>query len=80
MRSENLETRLQIRSTIAQILNELMYNNQISATDMEEALEHYLIGLKDNVLLEYAESAIQEKAIIQEQLNKLTKEGENEEE
>lgn len=71
MRSDNLELRLQLRSTINRTLNELMYSNQISATDMEEALEHFLLSLKENVMMEYAEAAIQEKMILQQQLEEL---------
>lgn len=71
MRSNNLELRLQLRSTVDRTLNEIMYTNQISATDMEEAIEHFLLSLKENVMIEYAEAAIQEKMTLQQQLEEL---------
>lgn len=72
MRSLNLEFRLQLRSTIDRTLNEIMYANQISATDMEEAVEHFLLSLRERVLLEYAEAKLQEEQQLQEQLAQMT--------
>lgn len=82
MRSDNLELRLQLRSTITQTLSQLMTQNQISATDMEEALEHFLLSLKEQVMMEYAEAAFQEKQELQTKIQELTpiKEVETEEE
>lgn len=71
MRSTNLEFRLQLRSTVDRTLNELMYSNQISATDMEEAIEHFLLSLKENVMIEYAETVMQEKALLNQQIEEL---------
>lgn len=84
MRSDSLQRRLEVRSTVSQLLTDLMYQNQISATDMEEAIDHFLLSIKDQVMLEYAESAIQEKNDLQAQLQELNtpteKEVETEEE
>lgn len=71
MRSDNLELRLQLRSTITQTLSQLMAQNQISATDMEEAIEHFLLSLKEQVMIEYAESALQEKQKLQTQITEM---------
>lgn len=71
MRSDSLELRLQLRSTVNQTLNGIMIQNQISATDMEEAVEHFLLLLREQVLVEYAETALNEKTELQEQLEKL---------
>lgn len=61
MRTENLQLRLQLRSTIQSTLNDIMYQNNISVIDMEEAIEHYLLSLKEAALLEYANWTIQDK-------------------
>ena len=78
MRSDNLELRLQLRSTIDRTLNEIMYTNQISATDMEEAIEHFLLSLKENVMIEYAESVMQEKVSLNQQIEELKNTSEEE--
>lgn len=57
----DLQVRLQLRSTVQQALNDIMMNNQISATDMEDAVEHYLYGLKDAVSYEYVAWAMEDK-------------------
>lgn len=68
MRSNNLQLRMQLRSTVQTTLNDIMYNNNISAVDMEEAVEHYLLSLKDAAQMEYATWAIQDKAELEDML------------
>lgn len=57
---ENLQLRLQLRSTVQDYLNNLMTQNHITATQMEDTLNYILVGLKDSVLAEYAIYAMEE--------------------
>lgn len=51
---ENLITRLQLRTTIQDYITQLMIQNDISATQMEDALNHILLIIKDAALNDYA--------------------------
>lgn len=87
MRTNNLQLRMQLRSTIQSTLDSIMQNNNISATDMEEAIEHYLNSLKEQVMYEYVNWSMQERnALIEEMTSEVeedntsTSEEDNEEE
>ena len=78
MRTQNLQLHLQLRSTVENVLNDIMIQNNISATDMVEAIEHYLLRMQEAASLEYVQWAMEEKAqmeaIFQEQLQQQTEE------
>lgn len=56
---ENLQLRIQLRSTLQGYVNDLMNQYNISATMMEEALSAVLLLIKDASMSEYAEWAMQ---------------------
>lgn len=56
---EDLQLRIQLRSTLQGYVNDLMSQYQISATMMEEALSGVLLLIKDAATNEYAEWAMQ---------------------
>lgn len=60
--------RLETQRGITQILNNFMDANQISAAYMEDAINKYLVGLKDQVMQEFIMAASQ--PTIQEQPEK----------
>lgn len=62
MRTPNLQLHVQLRTTVQNILNDLMLQNNVSAMDMSEAVEHYLLSLKDAEMAEYVGWAMQEQA------------------
>lgn len=74
MRTDNLQLRIQLQSTVESTLNEIRYNNHISATDMQEAIEHYLLTLKEAVMAEYVNWSMQDKAKIETQYKQLLEE------
>lgn len=51
---EDLIMRLQLRSTIQEYIMQLMAQNNITATQMEDALNHVMLLIKDAVLSDYA--------------------------
>lgn len=55
------QLKMQLRATVQSIINDLMMQNHISASQMEEALEHVLLQIKDAATLEYVEWAINDK-------------------
>lgn len=80
MRTQDLQLHLQLRSTVQNLLNEVMMQNNISATDMVEAIEHYLLEMREAASLEYVQWAMEEKAqmeaAFQEQLQQKEEEQE----
>lgn len=60
--------RLETQRGITQILNNFMSANQIPAAYMEDAINKYLVGLKDQVMQEFIMAASQQT--IQEQSEK----------
>lgn len=82
MRMQDLQLHLQLRSTVQSLLNDVMVQNNISATDMAEAIEHYLLEVREAASLEYVQWAMereaQMEAAFQEQLQQ--KEVESQEE
>lgn len=48
----NLQQRAELQATIQQWIENFMQNNQILASDMEDALNKAMIKLKDQVILE----------------------------
>lgn len=65
--------RLETQRGITQILNNFMDANQIPAAYMEDAINKYLVGLKDQVMQEFIMAASQ--PTIQEQSEKEEKGG-----
>ena len=61
MRTQDLQLHIQLKSTVQNLLNEVMIQNKISATDMVEAIEHYLLEMREAASLEYVQWAMQEK-------------------
>jgi hypothetical protein len=64
----NQQQRIELQATVLQMVDSFMVNNQISASDMEDALNKVMVQLKDrilsNVLVEiYQEKAAQEEAV-----------------
>lgn len=55
------QLKMQLRATVQSIINDLMIQNNITATQMEEALEHALLQIKDAATLEYVEWAMHDK-------------------
>lgn len=51
---DNLITRLQLRSTIQEYISQLMTQNGITASQMEDALNYVMLLIKDAVLSDYA--------------------------
>lgn len=51
---ENLITRIQLRSTVQDYITQLMTQNNISATQMEDALNYTMLLIKDAALSDYA--------------------------
>lgn len=51
---EDLITRLKLRATVQDYITQLMTQNEISAVQMEDALEHVLLIIKDAALADYA--------------------------
>ena len=72
----DLQLRLQLRATLQNTISEIMSQNQISATQMEDALQYVLLQLKDAALTEYANWAMEDKAIALKQTQILTEETE----
>ena len=71
MRTQDLQFHLQLRSTVQSILNNLMAENQVSAIDMQEAVEHYLVGLQEAASAEYMNWMMQEKALLEAKLQEI---------
>lgn len=67
MRTQDLQLHLQLRSTVQNLLNDVMIQNNISATDMVEAIEHYLLEMREAASLEYVQWAMEDKARLEEQ-------------
>lgn len=64
----NQQQRIELQATVLQMVDSFMVNNQISASDMEDALNKVMVQLKDrilsNVLIEiYQEKAAQEETV-----------------
>lgn len=79
----NIQTQLQLRATLQNLVAEIMTNNNISATEMENALNYLMIQIKDAATAEYINWSIQDKNTALQQLQeslKETEEGTTEEE
>lgn len=66
---EDLQLKIQLRATLQNMISELMVNNGFTATQIEEALNHILVQIKDAAMIEYANWAIQDKAAAMEQVS-----------
>lgn len=51
--------RLELQNAVKQCLNGIKIQNQVSAAAMEDAINNYLVGLKDEVLHEFILAASQ---------------------
>ena len=67
MRTNNLQMRYQLRSTVKSLLDNIVNQNNISSIDMEEAVEHYLLELREAATEEYVQWSMLEKAKMIEQ-------------
>lgn len=79
----NIQTQLQLRATLQNLVAEIMTNNNISATEMENALNYLMIQIKDAATAEYINWSIQDKNTALQQFQeslKETEEGTTEEE
>ena len=71
---ENLQLRLQLRATIQNTISEIMTTNNITATQMEDALSYVLMQIKDAAMSEYVNWAMQDKMLALEALQTPTEE------
>lgn len=70
---ENLEKRMQVQAAVNEWVNTFMYNNNVSASMMEDALSKILISIKDQAMKEFL-IYVQSQA---EQLNNIKEEPED---
>lgn len=61
----SLKTRLELQGSIQEYIESFMYNNNISAAMMEDALNKVLLYVKDKAVTEFLIAAQQEAASIQ---------------
>lgn len=52
--------RLELQNTVQKYLDGIRVQNNVSAAAMEDAINHYLVSLKDLVLAEFIAAASQE--------------------
>ena len=60
----NEQKRLEVYNAIDQYLGSFMIQNQVSASMMEDALNKCMLNLKDRVVQEFIEAAVQESAML----------------
>lgn len=60
----NEQKRIEVYSAIDQYLGSFMAQNQVSASMMEDALNKCMLNLKDRVVQEFIEAAVQESAML----------------
>lgn len=57
----DLQLRTQLRVTLDSFIADIMQNNQITPSMLEDALNHALIQVKDLAMTEYAQWAMEDK-------------------
>lgn len=60
----NEQKRLEVYNAIDQYLGSFMVQNQVPASMMEDALNKCMLNLKDRVVQEFIEAAVQESAML----------------
>lgn len=60
----NEQKRLEVYNAIDQYLGSFMVQNQVPASMMEDALNKCMLNLKDRVVQEFIEAAVQENAML----------------
>jgi len=60
----NEQKRIEVYSAIDQYLGSFMVQNQVPASMMEDALNKCMLNLKDRVVQEFIEAAVQESAML----------------
>lgn len=60
----NEQKRLEVYNAIDQYLGSFMVQNQVPASMMEDALTKCMLNLKDRVVQEFIEAAVQESAML----------------
>lgn len=58
------QKRLEVYSSIDQYLGSFMTQNQVPASMMEDALNKCMLNLKDRVVQEFIEAAVQESTML----------------
>ena len=72
------QKRIELQLTLDQIVSNLMRQNDISATEMEDALNFVLLKNKDNVMKEFLNAAAEESQKQQEEFMQSNMPQENE--
>ena len=84
----NEQKRIEVYNALNQLLGGFMVQNQVSASMMEDALNKCLVSIKDQVLQEFINAAVQESEqaaqqqmgslqIVDEDTEPMTTEGDN---
>ena len=60
----NEQKRLEVYNAIDQYLGSFMVQNQVPASMMEDALNKCMLNLKDRVVQEFIEAAVQESTML----------------
>lgn len=63
----NEQKRIEVYNALNQLLGGFMVQNQVSASTMEDALNKCLVSIKDQVLQEFINAAVQESEQIAQQ-------------
>lgn len=58
--------RLELQNAIKQCLDGIQIQNQVSAAAMEDAINKYLVGLKEQVVYEFIAAASSEQLVKEE--------------
>jgi hypothetical protein len=76
----NIQTKIQIDETVYEMIINFMEQNQISAIDMEGALNKTLLRLKDSIMKSFLVEALAAQQDVLNQINELVPEDTKEEE
>jgi hypothetical protein len=76
----NIQTKIQIDETVYEMIVNFMEQNQISAIDMEGALNKTLLRLKDSIMKSFLVETLASQQDVLNQINELVPEDTKEEE
>jgi hypothetical protein len=76
----NIQTKIQIDETVYEMIINFMEQNQISAIDMEGALNKTLLRLKDSIMKSFLVETLAAQQDVLNQINELVPEDTKEEE
>jgi hypothetical protein len=76
----NIQTKIQIDETVYEMIVNFMEQNQISAIDMEGALNKTLLRLKDSIMKSFLVETLAAQQDVLNQINELVPEDTKEEE